>query len=563
MTSSAGIQSKTPNPDLVDCDVLILGSGLAGSTLGSILAKAGLDVALVDAASHPRFAIGESMVPQLVAWLEILAARYEIPELHALTSIKAATEQISNTFGIKRHFGFMLHRLGEEPDPKESNQFVIPDVLTSASHLYRQDSDAYMFRVAVQYGCKVRQGWRAADVDFDDDGVTVTDQSGAGYRARYLVDASGVRSPLAQKFDLREQPARFKHHARSIFTHMVGVPRFDDVIDHPKKDRPPAPWHEGTMHHMFDRGWFWIIPFDNYKDSRNPLCSVGVTLDERTYPKPRNMSAEEDFYDIANRFPAVARQLADAKSVREWVSTERLQYSSKHSIGPRWCLMSHAAGFLDPLFSRGLSNTFEIINSLAWRVIEACKDDDFAVEKFSYVEELEQGLLNYNDELVNCSYISFSHFNLWDKVFRVWGMSSTPAAMRLTSALGRYNLNGRDESFLKGLEDVDYPGLWWPDSSGLKKVMDIMVESCEKYEIGEMEGDAAADRIMEAIQQSEITPVPLGWKDPDKRFIYPGVPQMVKFLYWASMSEQPEVRTLGRDTVRGIGTAALHGKKFI
>ncbi len=44
-------------------DVIILGSGIAGSVTGAILAKHGARVLLVDATTHPRFAVGESMTP--------------------------------------------------------------------------------------------------------------------------------------------------------------------------------------------------------------------------------------------------------------------------------------------------------------------------------------------------------------------------------------------------------------------------------------------------------------------------------------------------------------------
>jgi FADH2 O2-dependent halogenase len=557
------VTTSTQNAKPQNCDVLILGSGLAGSSLGAILARNGAKVVLIDAANHPRFAVGESMIPQLVAWLQILAARYDVPELLSLTDIGRITKDISNTFGIKRHFGFMVHRPGEEPDPRESNQFVIPDSLTSSSHLFRQDSDAFMFRVAAKYGCETRQGWRAVDLDFDDDGVTVTGQTGEVFRARYLVDASGFRSPLAEKFSLREEPSRFKHHSRSLFTHMIGIKPFDEVSDHPKELRPPAPWHEGTMHHMFERGWFWIIPFDNYKDSRNPLCSVGLTFDERMYPKPDNMTAEEEFNSFLEQFPAVKRQFEGAHRVREWVSTGRLQYSSTQTIGDRWCLMSHAAGFIDPLYSRGLSNTFEVINALSSRLIGALKDDDFSAGRFEYVERLEQGLLEYNDELVNCSFIAFSHFKLWDAVFRLWGCCTTPATMRLARALMQYRLKGNDESVFEALEHAPYTGLWWPDSHTLKRMLDSFVEVCEKYEIGELDGDTAADLAFDVIRRSDVVPGPLGWKDRDKHFIYPRTPDMAKFMYWATRKAPPEIQVLGRDVLRGMATAAIRRQKIL
>src|SRR3954453_20598410 len=185
-------------------DVVILGSGLAGSVSAAILARQGVRVVLVDAGQHPRFAVGESMTPQLIEWLHILALRYDVPEIKHLLDVKAVTKYIGPAHGKKQSFGFIRQVPGQEPDPREATMFVIPKLLTEASHLFRQDTDSYYFHVAARYGCVTRQNWRAADLDFDGDGVMVTGVNGERVRARYLIDASGFRSPLAQKFDLRE-----------------------------------------------------------------------------------------------------------------------------------------------------------------------------------------------------------------------------------------------------------------------------------------------------------------------------------------------------------------------
>ncbi|SEQ07778.1 FADH2 O2-dependent halogenase [Streptomyces sp. yr375] len=538
-------------------DVVILGSGIAGSTLGAVLARSGASVLIADAGTHPRFAVGESMIPQLVSWLQVLAERYDVPEFEALTDVTAINTKVSNTFGRKQHFGFMLHRPGQEPDPTQAHQFVIPDALTSASHLFRQDSDAYLLRVAIGHGCDTRQQWRAEKIDFDDDGVTVIGTDGHEIRARYLVDASGFRSPLADHLGLREEPARFRHHSRSLFTHMIGVRPFDDVIEVPEASRPPVPWHNGTMHHIFERGWFWIIPFDNHELSRNPLCSVGVTLDPRLYPKPEGVGAEEEFAALLSRFPAVERQFEGARKVREWVSTGRLQYSSHQTVGRRWCLMSHAAGFLDPLYSRGMSNTFEIIHALAPRLLAALADDDFEEKRFRHVEDLEQGLLDYNDTLVNCSFIAFSHFRLWDAVFRVWGSGNTPGTLRINNALRAFRTH-RDPSVFDALENAPHTGLWWPDNDAFKTLLDATAETCAQYEAKLIDGDRAADIILGLIEESEAVHPGFGWKDVNQRFIHPDRAQIADFLQWAARSPIPALSTIGReslDALRAAGAA--------
>ena len=559
MTEMAARQ-EAANAHVNSCDVMILGSGLSGSVTASCLARQGAKVVLVDAGHHPRFAVGESMIPQLVEALHRISLRYDVPEVKHLLDIKAITKHIGPSHGKKQNFGFVRHDEGKEPDPSETAVFSIPKSLTEAGHLFRQDTDFYFFNVAAKYGCTLRQNWRATSIDFDEDGVTVTGQNGEVFRARFLIDASGFRSPLAEKFGLREQPARFKHHARSLFTHYVGIKPYDDVCFYPKEKLPPVPYHNGTLHHMIDRGWFWIIPFNNYKDSKNPVVSVGLTIDERKYPKPRDLTPEQDFQSFLDRYPAVKRQFEGAKRIREWVSTDRLQYSSTQTIGHRWAMMSHAAGFIDPLYSRGLANTFEIVDALVCRILDSLRDDDFSVERYEYVERLERGLLSYNDDIVNASYIAFSHFRLWSGVFRVWAGFTTPSTMRLIRARGNYALDGDDRHF-KELEKSPYTGLWWPDSTSFKKLVDTTVEICEKYEVGELSGDAAADLLFKAINDCETVNTPFGWHKEEVRFFAPTNRQMMNFLWWANTQAPPEIKELGRAMLSGMVKSGVRGKK--
>ncbi|MDH6132649.1 FADH2 O2-dependent halogenase [Kitasatospora sp. MAA4] len=562
MTSKAMAPNEAPKAAKVqECDVVILGSGLGGSITGAILARQGAKVVLIDAGQHPRFAVGESQNPQLVEWLHLLAVRFDVPEIKHLLDVKAITDNLGPSHGKKQSFGFVKHKKGQEPDPREANMFIIPKMLTEASHMFRQDTDSYYLNVAAKYGCTLRQNWRATDLDFDEDGVNVTGQNGEVFRAKFLIDASGFRSPLAEKFDLRENPPRHKHHSRSLFTHYVGIKPYDDVNNYPEALQPPAPFNGGTLHHLIERGWFWIIPFNNYKDSKNPVCSVGLTFDERLYPKPKDMTPDEEFNMYLDQYPAVKRQFEGAKRVREWVSTDRIQYSSKQTIGHRWCLMSHAAGFIDPLYSRGLSNTFEVVDALVSRVLESLKDDDFSVERYEYVERLEQGLLHYNDELVNASYNSFSHYRLWNAVFRVWGCFTTPATIRMLRARQNFLIDGDDRHF-KEMEESRFPGLWWPDSTGFKHLLDVTAETCEKYEAGVLDGDTAADIVFKAIRDCDVVVTPFGWKDDeDHRYFLPSTATMMKFMYWANVQAPPEMRPIGRALLSGIVKSGAKGKK--
>ncbi|MEZ0090320.1 NAD(P)/FAD-dependent oxidoreductase [Streptacidiphilus sp. EB129] len=546
-----------PTPDY---DVVILGAGIAGSILGAVLARNGARVVIVDAGQHPRFAIGESMVPYTLLSLRTIAERYGVPEVATLASYDSCTKDIGPSFGWKKHFGFIRHEEGKEPSPYEANQFSTPGVINKTGHLFRQDTDSYLFNAAVHYGCEPRLNTRIVDVEIDDHQVAVIGQDGSTIRARYLVDASGYRSPLADKLKLREEPSRFKHHSRSIFSHLIDVRTADEALGH-TTGRPPQLWHDGTMHHLFDRGWFWVIPFNNNPASRNPLVSVGVTLDPRRYPKNRELTPEQEFAELASRFPAVERNFAGAKAVRPWVSTERLQYSSSGSIGARWCLMSHAAGFIDPLFSRGLSNTAEVINALSWRLLEALKLDDFTVERFEYVERLEQGLLDYNDNLVNSAYISFDNYELWSTVFKIWSYGTVLGTFRARKALSKFRQTG-DSAWFRAMESAPNTGLWWPDHDGYRKLFDHMVEQCEAYERGDVSGSAAADQLYRELGDADFVPNGVWFAERDQPFLHPNPAKLRRMARWIGREAPPDIRDLFTGTLKDVAKAGIRGGKI-
>src|SRR5215475_11682676 len=437
-------------------DVAIMGSGMSGSMAAAILAKRGISVLLLDDDIHPRFAVGESTIPHTSLLISLLAEKYGMPELDYITYPDRLADHVCTTCGVKRTFGFAYHRVGEVHDRREALQFG-----TSAkdeNHWFRQDIDAYLYHLAVHYGAVPRQRTKVTSLEINEQGVRMRLSTGEDVHARYLVDATGYRSVIADRYDLREKPTRFKHHSRSLFTHMVDVPPFDE-----EHNPLSVSWHQSTLHHCFERGWFWVIPFNNHKRSTNSLVSVGLTSDPRRYPK-NSKPPEEEFEQFLRRFPSVAEQFANAKTVRPWVSTDRLQYSTKQTVGYRWCMMAHAAGAIDPLFSRGMINTIEIITALIDPLLTALATDDFNQERFAHLEPLQQKVLDYNDNLVNGSFISWDDFDLWNAWLRVFGLGTFLAEFHLMNGMSDYSRT-RDSSFLKGpiknpifceFEDPDY-----------------------------------------------------------------------------------------------------------
>jgi len=518
-------------------DVAILGAGMAGGMLGAVLARNGVKVLLIDAGTHPRFAVGESTIPYTSVMTKVIAERYEVPEIEPLASFRGIVEQVSPMCGRKQNFGFVYHQQGRPQDPRQTNQLVIPEWQRTESHLFRQDIDAYLFRVAVGYGAEPRLNTQITGIETHaENGVVLRSDRGEEFLAEYLVDASGYRSPVAQAFGLREKPTRARLHSRTLFTHMVGVTAFDDARAAKEHDQP-SPWHHGTLHHVFDGGWLWVIPFDNHDGALNGLCSVGLTLDDRAFPKSA-LPPQQEFDAFLRRFPEIAEQFATAKAVRPWVGTGRLQYSATRTVGERYCLTSHAAGFIDALYSRGMTNTLEVVNALAWRLIEASRDGDWSAERFSYIDSLQQGLFDVHDDLAYSSFVGFRHYELWNAVTRVWQSTSILPTMTLMKALRTF-LGTRDSQILRDLEKTDTPGLPAPVGQDIVALLAFTRETCQAVESGSIPPGEAAVRLFAQIEQADFLPAPFQLGIPDNRYLE-ATPEMLQRVGEWSKTEAPE-----------------------
>jgi tetracycline 7-halogenase / FADH2 O2-dependent halogenase len=539
-------------------DVIVLGSGLTGSMLAAILARSGVDVLILDARNHPRPAAGEQVTPRAAIALRVLAERYRVPEIKTLTSFRNCSRIVNSSFGVRRHLGFMLHEEGRPQDPR-SVTMATNRPLEDPANLFRQDSDGYLFNAAVRYGCSARQNYRITGIETDSSGVTVHGADGTRYQGRYMVDAAGKNSPAAAAFALRDTTSRFRHQSRSMWTHMVGVAESDAIhAGSSPDDAPPVSWHSGVVNHLFDGGLFSVVPFGNHPASRNPLTSVTLVLDPRRYPA-NAQSAREEFAAHTARFPDIARQFKSALPTLEWEAADPVQYSSSQIIGDRWCLIGDSAGFVDPLFARDLSDAAEVINVLAWRLLRAVKDDDFSADRFEYVGRLQRGLLDFDDQLVHSAYAAFTSYPLWNAVFRIWAWGSGAGTFRLREAMGRFEVDGRDEHFTE-LEDVPYPGFCWPDHTGFKKLFEEMTSRCQAYRDDLVTGREAATDLYRAIEESDFFPRYLGFAEPG-RFVHASPLATLKSVRWAATHADPELKRLLAGNIKQVIRSKVRSRR--
>ncbi|MCF6278358.1 MAG: NAD(P)/FAD-dependent oxidoreductase, partial [Anaerolineales bacterium] len=399
-------------------DVAIIGSGMGGSTLAAILARQGLAVIVFEGGQHPKFAIGESTILETAEMMRALAEFYDVPEL-AYFSSENYLDYAGTTHGVKRHFGFVHHDIGKEPTPARTLQAIIPkEPYGHELHIYRQDSDSFLTSVAISYGATILQNTPVADVEINAAGVEIATAKDEKYRAAYIVDAGGFRSLLAKKFDLRDD--NLQTNTRGIFTHMVDVPCFHEVYFSKEENGVPFRWSEGTLHHLFEGGWLWVIPFNNHPDATNPVTSVGLLLDPRIHPPHADLTPEEEFYGFIEQYPGIRKQFTNAKPIRGWVRSERLQYSSKRVVGNRFALMGHAVGFIDPIYSKGLYVTHITLMLLADLLIRAKKTGDYSEKAFAPLEAMTFNYLKMHDRLAANSIKSWSNYKLWQVYSVQW-----------------------------------------------------------------------------------------------------------------------------------------------
>ena len=517
-------------------DVLILGSGLSGSTLSICLQASGLTTCMIDAKRHPRFAIGESTIPNTSKTYKLMSLKYRAPELAALASFGNLIERVG-TCGMKNNFGFVYHRPGAPPE--RVHQFPLSEIVETESHLFRADVDHWLADRAVERGAVLVDGIGTRRIDIDERGVTVECADGTRFAGEYVVDASGRDSILAKALSLRTTEG-LRTSAKSVFTHMTGVVPFDEVAT----VRGPKQWHTGTLHHIFPGGWMWVIPFDNHEGAANPLCSVGVCWriddgDERPFADP-----ERAFAEFLETYPEIGKQFRHAEPAREWTSVGRLQYTARQTVGDRWCLTSNAAGFIDPLFSRGMQNTAAVADRLAEALIKRF-DRGFEPETFHDVEALQTSLIAENDYLVANAYTSFRDYELWNAWFRVWQVNQVTGTMRTEQRLRQVAESAAHSAESSGPILADRLGA--APGSGLDRLIDAFYgksgQIMDSFRDGTVSVEAAAAEFRKLFADVDFIPPSFGLTDMSQPFFDIDKAKVASAVDWARRA-RPGIREL-------------------
>ena len=310
--------NATATPDH-KCDVFVIGGGPAGSTIAALLATRGFDVVLAEKDSHPRFHIGESLLPLNLELFERLGVLEQVREI-----------------GLRKP-GVELNSPAHA-DPVTLNFSDAWDkTYTHAYQVRRAEFDKILFDNCVVNGARAMQQCRVTQVDFPaGSGVTVSTCDAAGekqWQARYLVDASGRDTFLGNRFAIKRRNR--KHATAALYGHFESARRLSGDA-------------EGNISlFWFEHGWFWFIPLRDGTTSVGAVCTPD-------YLRTRRSDPSDFLLQTIALCPELNARLARARLLTNATATGNYSYDSSQMTGERYLMVGDAYAFVDPVFSSGV-----------------------------------------------------------------------------------------------------------------------------------------------------------------------------------------------------------------
>lgn len=336
-------------------DVLVIGAGPSGAIAAALLVKRGYQVRVLEKEVFPRFAIGESLLPQCMEYIE---------EAGMSEAVRAAGFQHKN--GAAFRYGDMYAEVDF------SDKFSAGPATTY--QVERATFDKILADEAARMGADVRYGHEIIDVDVDGDKPRVqyrdAQNNEASLEARFVLDASGFGRVLPRLLDLHV-PSDFPVR-KAIFTHII------DGIDRPSFDRNKI---LVNIHPNHRDVWIWLIPFGNGR------ASIGVVATEE-FVAGYAGDPEAQLHAIVGEVPALAALLANAQYDTQVRDITGYSAKVKSLHGRNYALLGNAGEFLDPIFSSGVT-----IGMRSASMAAALVDRGFQGEAIDWEESFAEPLM--------------------------------------------------------------------------------------------------------------------------------------------------------------------------
>lgn len=302
-------------------DVIIAGGGPAGTTAATLLAHYGHQVLLIEQGRHPRFHIGESMMPFIEPVMDRLGVDWGEGNLK-----KSGADFIDEK--NQKHVFFSL-----------SGKY-------GTYQIERSVFDEKLFKNAELNGVETHQQEKVTEVHCNDDRVDVITSQSA-YQGRYFIDATGRSALMGRK---QKSVNRVRNLGRyALFQHykLKSSPEVDALLN------------SGNIKILLvDIGWIWAIPLTEKR------LSVGLVVNR----KPMEMKRDELFDQYIKASPLLSALLKKSENLNSVQAEADFSYVNERRFGLRYACCGDAAGFLDPVFSSGFFFAVKTAEMIADRV---------------------------------------------------------------------------------------------------------------------------------------------------------------------------------------------------
>jgi len=302
-----------------ECDVVVAGGGPAGTTAAALLSRRGWNVTLFERDTHPRFHIGESLLPMNMPILDQLGVLDRVRRIGVLKP--GADFTAGRNAAPHRSFCFSS---------------ALRDSPAYAFQVRRSEFDALLFENCLEAGVNALEGHCVTSVVFGEPhcvNVRAPDDSEQTWGCRYLIDASGQETLLATQERWR---VRNPHHAAAaIFAHFEGV-----------TERSGGEAGNISVY-WFEAGWLWLIPLTGGVMSIGAVCRPA-------YLRKRRGSHDEFLRETIELCPGASARCRNARQVMPSRVAANYSYFSRRQVGAGYAMIGDAFAFVDPVFSSGV-----------------------------------------------------------------------------------------------------------------------------------------------------------------------------------------------------------------
>ena len=414
-----GRRSATTLPDVnkQHFQIVVVGSGFAGSLIAMIAHRLGLSTALLERGRHPRFVIGESTTPLTNLLLEDLANDFDLPFVLPLCKWGTWQEKTPHlACGLKRGFTFYHHELDQpfRPDPDRQRQLLVgasPREDIADTHWYRPDFDLYLVQQAQALGVTYWDEVELTSAREEADGMQLAGKRGGDaidLTADFVIDATGPRGFLHRALGLPEKQFATLPPTQALFSHFADVGPLPDSFQ-AGVGTPPYPPEQAAVHHVFAGGWVWVLKFNN------GLTSAGIAATDPLANALDLPSGAPAWQKLLQRLPSLAEIFGPARAVVPFIHQPRLAFQSGVVAGRTWALLPSAAGVVDPLLSTGFPLTLLGVGRIARLLQSHWQLPSFqpGLQDYAQLTTLE---LETTARLVGALYATMDRFELFKEL---------------------------------------------------------------------------------------------------------------------------------------------------